>query len=327
MKFSLLIQGPILSIGKTNKNIKVNETNTNIVNFYTEEYIFENVSKYGYLFEKIIISTWSNEDITRLKELMNPFKNVNIVQFEDVYKGIYQKKFKNSNHEINVNNKLKMFNGINNSLKNFSSNEIIIRIRTDQLLALDLLIDEIKKFGNTYKFFLPYLTGTGYFQDFYFAANKKIMQKFLNFYCENYKEIEMSPHYEFFYRIFICMNFKNKYLLATSSISQKIISKILEKRYFRALPSIVYKKLEWRGNPINVNYNRELFFSDQMNGYYNKIKFNRKIRENILFTAYLTPTKQLFNFKNNIGNIKSIFLMILLVTKITKINHFILKRL
>ena len=100
MKFSLLIQGPILSIGKTNINLKVGETNDKFINFESENYIYENIKRYGSLFDKIIISTWSSENIYKLKELIKTFENVKIVQFDDIYKGIYQKKiqqFKTSN--------------------------------------------------------------------------------------------------------------------------------------------------------------------------------------------------------------------------------------
>jgi len=326
MKFSLLIQGPILSIGKTSLNLKTNVTNTNVVNFSSEKYVCENIDKYGHLFEKIIISTWANENVIKLKEVMKSYEKVKIIQFDDIYKSIQQKKFKNSNQAININNKLKMFNGINNSLTYFSSNEIIIRIRTDQKLALDIVINEIQKYKNTNKFFLPYLTGTGYFQDFYFAANKDLMKKFLNFYCKNYKEIELSPHYEFFYRIFIGMNFKNKHLLATSSIAQSIISKILERRYFRALPSNVYKNLLWRGNGIYINPKRKLFFSDKLEDYNKIVKINKKIRKNIFIAAYLTPTKQFLNFKKNISIIHLIIVWFFTITRLSKFNHYILSK-
>ena len=39
------------------------------------------------------------------------------------------------------------------------------------------------------------------------------------------------------------MNFKNKFLLSTSSISRQLISKIIEKRYFKALPYNVYSNI------------------------------------------------------------------------------------
>ena len=326
MKFSLLIQGPILSIGKTNINLKVGETNDKFINFQSENYIYENIKRYGSLFDKIIISTWSSENIYKLKALIKTFENVKIVQFDDIYKGIYQKKFNNSKLAININNKLKMFNGINNSLTHFDSNEVIIRIRTDQKVDLDKIICELKKNKNSNKFYLPYLTGTGYFQDFYFAANKRLMQKFLGYYCKNYKEIELSPHYEFFYRIFIGMNFKNKFLLSASSISRQLISKIIEKRYFKALPYNVYSNILWRGNNIQINPKRKLFFSNDLNGYDTIIKINKKIRNNLLIFALLTPTKYFSNFKDKIGITYSIIFYFLTITKLSKINHYILSK-
>ena len=188
MKFSLLIQGPILSIGKTNINLKVGETNDKFINFESENYIYENIKRYGSLFDKIIISTWSSENIYKLKELIKTFENVKIVQFDDIYKGIYQKKFNNSKLIININNKLKMFNGINNSLTHFDSNEVIIRIRTDQKVDLNKVICELKKIKIPINFFYHTLPYRDYFQDFYFAANKRLMQKILGYYCKTTKK-------------------------------------------------------------------------------------------------------------------------------------------
>ncbi len=326
MEFSLLIQGPILSIGKTNHN-KPGEINTNIVKFYSENYIYKNLSKYGSLFKKIIISTWSTENTTKLNEIISPFKNVKLIELNDKYKSFIQKKFKNENLISNINNKLKMFNGINKSLKYFNDDEIIIRIRTDQIVQLDYIIKEIKKYNATNKFYVPYLTGTGYFQDFYFAANKKVMEKFLGYYCNNYIEIEYSPHYEFIYRIFINMNFQNKLFIVNSSIGRSIVSKILEKRYFRPLPYNVYKEILWRGDKILMHKSRKIFFSDKFDNYYKVIKINKILRRYILMFSYITPTKFLLNFKQNLSYFHLVIIKFMIILKISKVNNYILRKL
>ncbi len=326
MKFSLLIQGPIISIGKTNSNLKQNETNNKVIVFNAVEYIYENIKQYNDLFEKIIISTWSKENIQDLQIKLQNFNKVKIIQLEDSYNAIYQKKFKND-IASNVNNKLKMFNGINKSLHHFDTDEMIVRIRTDQKVNLKLIIDELKKNNKISKFYVPYLTGNGYFQDFYFAANKKVMSKYLNFYCEDYKEIVLSPHYEFFQKIFTGMNFKNKYLLATSSITQKQLGKIIEKRYFRPLPGKVYKNIFWRGNEILNNPRRDIFFTTDQETYKKILNSYKKYSKRLLLLAVISPTRQTLNFKNNIKLVYFIIEKILISTGISKISRVILSRL
>lgn len=327
MKFSLLIQGPILSIGKTNKDLKTGETNDKVINFDSSTYILENVKNFSHLFKKIVISTWTTENVNQIKNELSKIDKVKLIQLDDSYKAIYQKKFKHKNLASNFNNKLKMFNGINKVIKYFDDDEIIIRIRTDQRIDLNLITNEIINKNKFNKFYVPYVRGDGYFQDFYFAANKKLMRNLFSYYCDDYIEITYSSHFEFFYRVFIGMSFKNKYLIATSSLSQLIVGKILEKKFFEPLPEQAYKSILWRGNSINISNNNLIFFSNLNKKYYKTLNNNLYFKRYLLLISILTPTKQTFDFGKKINPFIIIISKILFLTGLSKVIYYILRKL
>ena len=76
MKFGLIIQGPLLSIGRGVSSYKKKaETNENeIISHQCDETIISNIENYGNLFEKIIISTSLGttlfENIAKIKSLI-----------------------------------------------------------------------------------------------------------------------------------------------------------------------------------------------------------------------------------------------------------------
>ena len=73
MKFGLIIQGPLLSIGRGVSSYKKKaETSENeIIKHQCDETIISNIENYGNLFEKIIIST--SLDFTYTSEDIIPF--------------------------------------------------------------------------------------------------------------------------------------------------------------------------------------------------------------------------------------------------------------
>ena len=72
----LLIQGPLISIGRGSNNYGALGTREDeIINFNSEEAILNNLNKYSSRFIEVIISTWSDEVLTEsFKKKIEEFK-------------------------------------------------------------------------------------------------------------------------------------------------------------------------------------------------------------------------------------------------------------
>jgi hypothetical protein len=197
--YSLLIQGPILSKGRTGKTFFNNELNKNsIVDYYCEDNIFKLISEFGYLFSKIRIITWDNEQINESR--FSNFGNCSVLKLKNITPNLV---IDNKKLPTDFNNKYKQFYSLSKGLESIKddNSEYIIKVRTDQYLDISGLIQEHQKaisnnLNEKNKIFVPYINVSNYLpSDFYFVATKTIFTNFVDaMMWGNYTEFNSSVH-------------------------------------------------------------------------------------------------------------------------------------
>lgn len=132
-KIGLVIQGPLLSVGRDGAG--------NQVSFDCTENIIEIHQKFGQFFDEILVSTWENENVDLVKKLLDC--GVEVKQFQDP-KNNQEKKLLNDNRIRQfVSSKL----GVD-ALR--SDIEWACKIRTDQSFNLNEFLEDFVVTHNSY---------------------------------------------------------------------------------------------------------------------------------------------------------------------------------
>ena len=277
MKFGLIIQGPLLSIGRGVSSYKKKaETNENeIISHQCDETIISNIENYGNLFERIIISTWKDEKISKkLSEYIKSKNNVEIYQFSksDVPElpklKVPSSWSKEMSSIMNVNNNLNQYTGCKLGLVKLENVDFVIRVRTDQ----EINIQKLKEFilENPKKIVVPGIFFENYMYqiaDFYFGGSYK---NILNFFEACSKNIfDFSPHINPIsclanskYLDELNMNSEVLYY-SKESFQYKIMQNFVISKALLPSPSSIYQKISWRGEKAGTewkNQNKNIYF-------------------------------------------------------------------
>lgn len=175
----LLIQGPLISIGRGSNNYGALGTREDeIINFNSEEAILNNLNKYSSRFIEVIISTWSDEVLTEsFKKKIEEFKNVKIISFDKPPNSSFESKMYGD--FLWNNNQLLQYSGCYQGLQEFYEAEFIFRIRTDQEIDVDLFVED--SLENPEKISVPAIHEANQhlcMDDFYFSGTKKKLLQF-----------------------------------------------------------------------------------------------------------------------------------------------------
>jgi len=178
-KIGLVIQGPLLSIGRTgdkmHESVEELKAQGGIVEYDCRDNIQKIVDEFGYLFEKIVVSTWDNE-----VKPSDSWHGVKLVSQPDPG-GIKQ-----TGH-YKDNNKYRQFLSTLKGLKEFDGTgiEYAVKIRTDIHLDLKTLIDSffLKTEGKESNVIGVTVTHSPTFllHDLYFIARLDVLKDF----CES----------------------------------------------------------------------------------------------------------------------------------------------
>lgn len=260
-KIGIVIQGPIKSVGVTGESASQ-------VEFNSSQYILSQYKLARSLNCEAVVSTWRIEDVSQLITIPSQ----DILKLDE-----YKHRFGNSfnNPDFSGKNKFRQFYS---SLKGTEKLVVrgcnfIVKIRTDQLIDLSLLIQYINSCHCDLieeKIFLPFLDPTkpNYVDDFYFCGMATAMLDFSREFLSS-REIHQNVHRDIFYK---WVRFRNHNRGKRSQFTQyypKINSMtksqfdLIEygwKECFGALPSEVWSTLQWRG------YNFGFFDSPRKEG-------------------------------------------------------------
>lgn len=242
----LVIQGPIKSKGRSGKtdNFLEKLTHEDIITYDCEENINQVYESYGYLFDEVILSTWINEDTKLINSGIKILKN-NIINLDNYY--IYKGKVKlKDNKYRQIYSTVKALEAIK-----FGDNSLVLKIRTDQNLRIDKIIDYLKKVDLKYIYF-PYISKDGHLPDFYFAGKLNKLKDLLYCYLKS-EEIYKSIHNDLPLR-FASKKYKLPVWMLKSKAPNITVGGIIGARLtllkFRGLPEDIYQSICWRGEPI-----------------------------------------------------------------------------
>ena len=251
MKIGIVIQGPLMSVGRTSKNLSWRElTDSHIVNFDCVSTISEYFKKYSHNYN-IVCSTWENEEISLKKNLISKVGLENVLFNIDKTRPLK----KVNNGILPQNNKHRQILSTLQGLKYLKSKgcEKFIKVRTDQVINIELIAKQIMLLNN---FFFPLKNKNdlAHTEDIYFAGNTDVSIKMFENYL-NTKEMHSNVHYDYtfsFASFLMNKNFyfskfyhkKNNFL----KIFYKEQLELLWKNHFSPLDEEVFKNYRWRGN-------------------------------------------------------------------------------
>jgi len=269
-KIALVIQGPLLSIGKGGHNAHISQNKlkkSDLVCYDCRENIKKLINDFGSLFDLIVISTWDNQ----IKASDQWPAGVKIVAKPDPggieRPGLYKER-----------NKYRMFTGIKNALDEIDKInkkiDYVVRIRTDQYLDLwELIKSFFRGLNNTNKncyrnelIFVPLFRPVDFtVADFYFASTLQAMKKFCN-------AILSYDNFEFFPNVHREIILKHAYVLYKKKINvpdwayfprlpqrgasrktKRIFRFMFENIYFSLSPE-TFRSIIFRGSPFTEKY-------------------------------------------------------------------------
>lgn len=279
MKFGLVIQGPLLSIGRgVGSYKKKSETKEEeILHHECDNTIINNINNYGELFDQIVISTWEEETVSdNLQSFIAENSKTQIFKFHK--KGILKlpklnvpSSWSNKTSSImSVNNNLNQYTGCRLGVEKLNKCDFVIRIRTDQeinLAALKIFVQH-----NDSRITIPgifFENNLYQIADFYFGGS---YAKIIDFFSACSKNIyDFSPH------INPISSLANAFCLddlemkaeilhyAKDSFQYKIMQNHVVNNHLRPAPAEIYQTISWRGEKAGAEWrkqNNNLYFSE-----------------------------------------------------------------
>jgi len=290
MNIGLLIQGPLRSIGRHGGTCMVpasSVTNNDIVDFDAIPLIKQLISKNGYLFNEVVISTWEGE------ECKSHIPGSKIYYFKDKALAIKKETRGFQLHKaVENNNMQKQFHGTLKGLEKFSESiDYIIKIRTDCSVDLKSLIDYVKNIDLN-KIIIPYLIrGKNWVPDFYFCGSRTNLIEFFGILSNDVEILSTSPHEQivlkyakgkYFNKIGVS---KRWYTKPNNTESTKIFNYMFNNIFYPG-PETVLREIIWRGHGWSSEFQSEvdgycftwpnLYNNQSIDCKYDKLLFSKK---------------------------------------------------
>ena len=240
-KSALLIQGPILSNGKTGQHFGKGNIPIDDNYFDTTDTINDTIRKYGEDFDLIIVSTWDSENTTGILD----HDSVRILKSE-----VPNRKNRNKREPNSYRQFYSVLKGL--ELANDFGCTFIVKIRTDTSIDASSILN-LCKYRPESIWVVPFQQ-PNCISDFIIAGNLQNL-KYLSKQFLRRRFLRRSIHFELFYsyvyfrgnvwskiRFWNCFP-KNQYL----TNSQARLIRNSWKRHFSAIPQSIWNDILWRG--------------------------------------------------------------------------------
>jgi hypothetical protein len=259
MRAGLLIQGPLLSYGRTGANCMQPLGEATLVNFDCRETIRGIVSSYGHLFRQVVVSTWDDAVFPDFAVAQAELMRIPDAapQVEDA-KSRRARMARRRNREV-PNNMLRQFFGTHQGLLRFHDVDQVVRIRTDQTLDLAALVGAL---ADDDRIRVAYLTKEDNdLPDFYFAGRLAVMLDLFST-LSRPDCISLNPHHDivlryarekYFREIGVDEGWYNDH--PTSECSR--IYAYMYNNVFAPLPRSAYESMIWRGEPFGWEHRQQ----------------------------------------------------------------------
>ena len=250
-KSALVIQGPILSKGKSGKHFGDPDLPVEDSFFDCSELINDIVKESKESFDLIVISTWDSEDTSKIIEL----DKIRIIKSKQPIYRISKKSEPNT---------FKQFYSILRGLDVAYNEEckFVVKIRTDTWVEATKVLDLIKT--DPTKIWVVPFKSPNCITDFFFGGNITNMQIFTDtilkpnfFYRTVYKSasIHYSLFYQYAYRqesVLKRLFFWNYYYSYFLSLSKVRTIKSAWENFYSQIPQEIYNSMKWRGFGIPI---------------------------------------------------------------------------
>lgn len=317
-KKHLVIQGPTLSIGRTGKNYVGYDPKT-FVHYNCIDNINRLIKDFGHLFDTIVISTWDTEQIT-LNQISTESQNVKLLKLAETALNDGADKLPKG-----MNIYKQFFSTLEGvlSIDHISDTDIVFKIRTDQYLDLERVIQEY----HPERINIPSVDETNAMSDFYIVSSAKRMKElclsilnfrevsalsglFLDvhrlmflglFYQSKGIEIASSLDYYFLRSFSKWIKFSNGKIISNCKQGHDVETFIGEN--YHVLPVDILKQLEWRGETFVPLESKTLHSSVTTRSTASINIFNRYI--------YTNPSKYPKQMKYSLRSVMSALFFIL----------------
>jgi len=294
---NLIIQGQLISKGITGA-FDPKEKAYRTVTFDCRKNLDTIISKYGHLFDNIVITTWKNQPITYTN------KNAKILYLEDKFDQEY---LKTTNAKIpKINNKQRQFYSTLKGCEYLESKghkENVLKFRTDQIIDFTKALPFFEKEKNSNKIFIPFILLKRnniiypkiHFSDYYFYGKLQNIKSLCDIQLKE-KERANTPHRDVFLKYAwhkfgktLGVDEKYYHYHCRTGFIFKQNAKIVEKTYkelFAPMPKQCLSSLIWRGEPISDRILEHIYYEDWQSGvkeqYLSAIRNNKKPSINFL---------------------------------------------
>lgn len=279
-KLGLIIQGPIISGGMTGLTYGKGRTHapkSSFVKFDSSEYISKNVAAAS-KFHAIVISTWNFEDTSRIFISKRNSKKTHLVLCEDPTPNA--KKIRSAIKGIpyaHEHNKVRQFHSTLQGLlklKELGCSHVL-KVRTDQLIALELLYEQLKEFAehNQLGLIVPGLRAQSplIINDFYFGGSISDLEMIANLMCNLEFQFHDNVHIDLFYKTIWAYPSKSigipyiNFFLDNGGKCKNLGNyfNFISKELFHPSSRAVYSSIKWRGEPLTM-VQQDMIFSDSV---------------------------------------------------------------
>ncbi len=270
--YTLLIQGPILSMGRTGATSSKDLTRDSIVNYECEDLLVTIIKEFGYLFSKILIITWQDEKIDEAR--FSVFKDCRIIKLQDIAPRLVVGK---RNLPTDFNNKYKQFYALSQGVE-FVDTEYVVKIRTDQYIDLKMLLEEHQSAikansADKDKLYIPFIISSNFLvSDFYFVSTKKLFSEYVKaMIWNNYLEFNSSVHIDLslkyayvHHRDRLRLPLRTYFLNSFSKNNNQdkvTLRNFLSTTVYKLLSVDIYNTIIWRGDKTQITPNA-IFLND-----------------------------------------------------------------
>jgi len=271
MKKGLIIQGPLLSRGRTGRTINIGfskVTETDVVDYDCVANIANIYNEFKDIYDHIICVTWNTEDRSKLKDVITILGEESVLILDDK-----TKKINSRGPIISDNNKYRQFFSTQKGLDLLSQLgcELAVKVRTDQFSNYDCLLDVALESIKHNKVVVPWMNTSNILEadelpDLYFAGEVSLLNKLCSHYLES-KEVDRLVHKDLFY----CWS---SYLGTKTLVPLKLMKKIKINLFkfnyvtnswinnFTPGPETILKNMTWRGERVTNFAEDKLFLNN-----------------------------------------------------------------
>ena len=265
-RVGVVIQGPLISEGRTGKSLTNSESPT--VRYNCRADVIRNYQLCKKYFSEVVLSTWESPGLDLIRKEIDP---------SDILVHENQEKFESSNSASFRNRNKQAFTTLQ-GLGELSTRNCgrALKIRTDMKFSEIALIQAQKKIlsANARSIIIPFRVASNdtFFQDFYFAGSTSDLVELLKS-TSNKKVIFDSIHEDLFHsRIFFSYTsgltklFPRRALVYPLRNSSKISSWYSNRawnNFLELFPRAMWESATWRGESLNQSqYLRDKIFGD-----------------------------------------------------------------